>query len=479
MQRLRHLIFFGLLVALLSGCVNEQTRYVRYLHKHMTADDERTYKPEFWQDNVAKALEIRDKTSREYPGRMFRHFVLPVRVSQEPLDRFRLVYADSLCSLVEGMEPEEAVIALNTWCRHQAYFKEGWNKDQSAMGTIEYGYGLCSDLTVMAVNVMRAAGFPAREVETIWSDFRSNHSWLEVYVNGRWAMMSAGEPYPMLDTNAWLNNRRVMCAEIDVFGDYHGPETVLSRDKHITRISNLSKYTYVRDAAVSVFDSLGHPVKGAHVQFLMYHEGGIHPLASVRTDARGRAVAELGYGDVIAFAYKEGLFGMAKVSANQDATTLMLSHSLQNKSVAQFELSPPPKDPDWRYIKSNDDVWAPMDSIKVARLRAHPADEAKVRTYMEEPRRSSLPEFVWPVIGNTHLILHSDDDISWGRELSIFKLGDGSFIPVTQEYVSSGSYLMVTGTPLSEDDKYKVRLETFYITDAMSEIDIPVLMPTI
>ena len=125
MQRVRHILLFLMLTSILSGCVSEQARYVRYLHKSMTAEDERVYEPEFWEENVAKTLEVRDREGREYPRKLFKYFVLPVRVSNEPLDRFRLVYSDTLCSLVEGMEPEEAVIAINNWCRCQAYFQEG------------------------------------------------------------------------------------------------------------------------------------------------------------------------------------------------------------------------------------------------------------------------------------------------------------------------------------------------------------------
>lgn len=479
MKSIRLIFFPILLTVLLSGCAGGQSHYVRYLHRHMNEEDEKAYKPEFWEENVAKALEVRDKTGRIYPRRFFRYFVLPVRVGEEPLDRFRAVYADSLCRLVEGMDPEEAVIAINTWCRYQAYFKEGWDKIQSAMGTIEYGYGLCSDLTVLTVNAMRAAGFPARRVVTTWADFRSDHAWLEVYVNDRWAMMSASEPYAKLDTNAWLNSRRVMCAEIDVIGDYHGPETVLSRNGRITRVSNLSKYAPVRKAGVSVFDSSGRPVKGAKVQFLMYHEGGLHILASTKTGGRGRTVAELGGGDVLALAYKDGLFGLAKVPGDKDEVGLMLNHGISSRNYAEFELSPPPENPDWRYIKSNDDYWAPMDSVKVAGLRAHPADEARVQAFIDEPRRPYVPEIKWPVAGTTGLILLSEGGINWGKELSLYKLEGGTLIPVNQTNIPSGTYLVVTGTALSEKNRYSVRLETFQVADDIPEITIPVTMPSI
>ena len=211
----------------------------------------------------------------------------------------------------------------------------------------------------------------------------------------------------------------------------------------------------------------------------MYHEGGIHTLASVSTKAGGRASAELGLGDVIAFAYKDGLYGMTKVPGSVDNVKLMLSHSVFRSSTAEFELSPPPKNPDWRYIKSNDDVWAPMDSVKVARLRAHPTDEARVQSFIDEPRRVFLPEIEWPVIGNVELRLQSDSEVTFGRELSVYQLKGGSLMPVTQPFVPFGTYLVVTGTTLSENYKYKVRLEVCNIPEGRSQFDISVSMPSI
>ena len=211
-----------------------------------------------------------------------------------------------------------------------------------------------------------------------------------------------------------------------------------------TRISNLSKYVPVKKAAITVCDPFGKPVKGATVQFLMYHEGGLHTLVSATTGIRGRAVAELGLGDVVAFAHKDGLFGLAKLSGSQDEAGLILCHSVSENSAAQFKLSPPPKNPDWPYVRSNYEAWIPLDSAKRARLEAHPSDEAKVQFFIDEPRRPHLPEVNWPVMGRTRLNSNTGGSITWGKELSIYKVEDGSLVPVTLPFVPSGCYLVVT-----------------------------------
>lgn len=478
MRRLGPFILACLATAILVSCDYDRQRCVKFLHRYMTAEDERVYKPEFWEENVAKSLEVRDRMGWEYPKGYFKHFVLPVRVYEEPLDRFRAIYADSLCSMVKGMDPERAVYEINCWCRLQAYFKEGAeSKVLSPMGTMDYGFGLCSDLTVLTVNAMRAAGFPARPVMTSWSDFQSNHSWVEVYVGGRWMMMVGCEPYAQLDTSAWVYSRRVMNADIPVFGDYRGPEPVLSRDGHVTRITNLSKYAPVKSTSVFVYDTTGRAVRGADVTFMMYHKGGMVPLHSVLTGVRGRADIETGYGDLVALACKDGMFGIAKVCGDNSETLLLLGHDVKDNSVCEFELSPPPRLPDRGPLRGNDACWAPIDSARVERLASHPFDEIRALAYIDEPRRPHVPEVRWPEMFGAAIRVQCDSAIVWGRELSLYKLENGRPVAVDRPVATGGTFLAVTGTGLSEDDIYKVRIETFPLPEGFSEVTLPVKMP--
>ena len=45
----------------------------------------------------------------------------------------------------------------------------------------------CTGLSVLLVDALRAAGIPARFAGTpAWHDDRGNHSWVEVWIGGRW-----------------------------------------------------------------------------------------------------------------------------------------------------------------------------------------------------------------------------------------------------------------------------------------------------
>ena len=50
---------------------------------------------------------------RDVPEDLFRHFVLPVRVNNERLDEFRMIYYDTLRRRVEGLSLHDAALEIN------------------------------------------------------------------------------------------------------------------------------------------------------------------------------------------------------------------------------------------------------------------------------------------------------------------------------------------------------------------------------
>ena len=90
--------------------------YVDYLYKYMPLPDSLANPRSFWEEAVEKTLEVRDRMKWGVPEKEFRHFVLPLRVNNEDLDRFRALYADELCQRVKGMSLHDAALELNHWC---------------------------------------------------------------------------------------------------------------------------------------------------------------------------------------------------------------------------------------------------------------------------------------------------------------------------------------------------------------------------
>ena len=115
----------ALLTALLLAvsCGSRQKEYVEWLYASMPLPDSLQYPRSFWEENVAKTLEVRRVMRWDIPEREFRHFVLPLRVNNETLDDFRTVYADTLCARVAGLSLADAALEINHWCHEQATYR--------------------------------------------------------------------------------------------------------------------------------------------------------------------------------------------------------------------------------------------------------------------------------------------------------------------------------------------------------------------
>ena len=82
--------FFLALMLTLSACGSEPRSeadaYVNFLYANMPHPDFAAQPLAYWQANVEKTLEVRERMGWDVPEREFRHFVLPLRVNNEPLD---------------------------------------------------------------------------------------------------------------------------------------------------------------------------------------------------------------------------------------------------------------------------------------------------------------------------------------------------------------------------------------------------------
>lgn len=321
------------------------TEYVDWLYESMPLPDSLSYTRGWWEANVSKTLEVREKMGWNVPEREFRHFVLPLRVNNETLDNFRFMYADTLCERVKGMSLAEAAIEINHWCHEQATYKPSDARTSSPMATMKNGVGRCGEESVLAVAALRAAGIPARQVYTPrWAHTDDNHAWVEVWVDGKWYFMGACEPEPRLNM-AWFNApvSRAMLLNTKVCGNYQGPEDVIQKTACYTEINAIRGYVPARRNIVTVTDIDGKPVEGARVEFKIYNYAEFYTVASYLSDAEGKAGLDTGCGDVFIWAAKDGRFGFAKASS--ETATVVLDHEIGEEFSADIDIVPPVEDP--------------------------------------------------------------------------------------------------------------------------------------
>jgi transglutaminase-like putative cysteine protease len=336
---------FSALVSCGSGPKSEAEKYVDFLYAYMPWPDLAAHPMTYWQANVDKTLEVRDRMGWDVPEREFRHFVLPLRVNNEPLDDFRTLYADTLCARVEGMSIGEAALEINHWCHEMATYQPSDGRTSSPLQTIQRGVGRCGEESVLAVAALRAAGIPARQVYTPrWAHTDDNHAWVEVFVDGKWQFMGACEPEPRLNM-AWFTGpvSRALILHTKVFGDYHGDEDVIQRTPCYTEINVIRGYVPARRSVVTVVDEKGQPVKDARVEFKIYNYGEYYTVAAYRTDREGQAALDMGCGDMVAFASKEERFGLAVIDG--EAVTVTLDHEIGERCAMDLDIVPPGENP--------------------------------------------------------------------------------------------------------------------------------------
>ena len=333
----------------LAGCGSEPKgpadEYVNFLYAYMPQPDLAAHPLAYWEANVAKTLEVRERMGWDIPEREFRHFVLPLRVNNEPLDDFRTLYADTLCARVAGMGIGEAALEINHWCHEMATYQPSDGRTSSPLQTLQRGVGRCGEESVLAVAALRAAGIPARQVYTPrWAHTDDNHAWVEVYVDGKWHFMGACEPEPRLDM-AWFTGpvSRALILHTKVFGDYHGDEDVIQRTPCYTEINVIRGYVPARRSVVTVVDQAGKPVRDARVEFKIYNYGEYYTVAAYQTDRKGQAALDMGKGDMVAWAAKNGRFGLAVIDG--EAVTVTLDHAMGERFALDLDIVPPVEDP--------------------------------------------------------------------------------------------------------------------------------------
>lgn len=370
----------GLLVVFccLTSCSKDSSEQqaLDFLYANMPLPDSVDYPKEFWEANVAVSLRARREMpwGEKVPGREWRHFVLPLRVNNEDLDSFRIVYYDELRERVKDKSMYNAVLEVNHWCHEHVSYQPSDSRTSSPMNTMRSAIGRCGEESTFTVSALRAVGIPARQVYTPrWAHTDDNHAWVEAWVDGKWYFLGACEPEPVLNLG-WFNApaARGMLMHTKVFGNYSGPEEVVSRNACYTEINVTKNYTDVSTVKVTVLDADSLPVEGATVDYRLYNYAELYPLVTKKTDVAGQSTLTCGKGDLIVWASKDGRYGFRKVSVGKDIPfSLVLDKDSSYSASLDFELVPPVErnnrpDVSADAVRANRKRLACEDSIRLA-----------------------------------------------------------------------------------------------------------------
>ena len=338
------------LFAFMSACTDrytaEEQDALDFLYEGMPLPDSVDYPKEFWTANVKVAVKARHEMpwGEKVPGREWRHFVLPLRVNNEDLDSFRIVYYDELKERVKDKTMYGAVLEVNHWCHEHVSYQPSDSRTSSPMNTLRSAIGRCGEESTFTVTALRTIGIPARQVYTPrWAHTDDNHAWVEAWVDGKWYFLGACEPEPVLNLG-WFNEpvARGMLMHTKVFGDYTGPEDVVKKTPCYTEINVTKNYADVSTVIVTVLGTDSLPVEGATVDYRLYNYAELYPIVSKQSDVKGQSSLTCGKGDLIVWASKDGRFGFRKVSVGKDAlATVVIDKDSTYTASFDLDLTPP------------------------------------------------------------------------------------------------------------------------------------------
>jgi transglutaminase-like putative cysteine protease len=279
------------------------------------------------------------------PEELWRHYVLPCRISQEPFTRWRLRFLRELEPRVRSLPMAQAALEVNHWCHEQATYQPSDGRDQDPLTTCRAGLGRCEEEMVLAIAALRSVGIPARQCYTpYWAHTDDNHAWVEIWSEGAWSFLGACEPAPALG-QAWFTDpaRRAMLVVSQAFGAVPegGTEPVLRREGRSTSVNSTAVYGPVKTLSVTVTDGRGRPLKNQRVLFNLFNYGGWMPALAQVTDEQGRVELACGLGTWLATAGDGRRAGLLEIAPDRTEAVLRLERPDRLSWPRAAEYAPP------------------------------------------------------------------------------------------------------------------------------------------
>ena len=319
---------------------------LEFLNAYMPLGDSVDYTEDYYRECVQYAFRAKAELpwGASVPEREFKHFVVPVRVNNENLDRFRATYYEELKGRVKDLSLYDAVLEVNHWCHEHVNYKGSDSRTSAPMATIKTSWGRCGEESTLLVTALRTVGIPARQVYTPrWAHCDDNHAWVEAWVDDQWHFLGACEPEPVLDLG-WFNEpaSRTLLLHTRVFGDYDGPEEVISRGDNYTEINVVDNYGKTAKTTFTVVDENGKPQANLPVEFKIYNYAEFCTVVKKTTDENGQTWLTAGLGCMMAYAEKDGKFGFQVFKSGENENiTITLDHEAGMMDNFEFDMVPP------------------------------------------------------------------------------------------------------------------------------------------
>jgi len=294
---------------------SEQREAARFLADNLPPGDAADLDQAALAENLEYAFLARETLpwGRQVPFDVFLRYVLPHRVTQERLQPWRREFYAALVPLLAGTtDIREAALAVNRWCFSQAGFATSSRWDQGPLDTQTRGVGRCEELSILFVDAARAVGIPARPCYTpAWRHSDDNHLWVEFWDGAGWRYLGAGEPESRPGL-AWFspNLPKAVLFLAATYGGRRPDETLdapaYAEGPGYVLLNRTAAYLPAGRLRAEVAGADGLPAANATALVHVYNYGHFTPVARIACGTDGAGELELGAGDVLVCAAREG-----------------------------------------------------------------------------------------------------------------------------------------------------------------------------
>ena len=302
---------------------------MRYLYACMPYSDIGNYPIETFLDFARHGVWLYEHKERvrELPEEIFARYVLCHRVNEEEIRPCRTLFYEQLEETLTGEDPQRTALEVNEWCAGEVTYEAGDDRTLSALAVYERGYGRCGEESVFAVNALRSAGIPARQVYApYWSHCDDNHAWVEVWIQGAWHFLGACEPEPLLDlgwfeyaaSRAMLIHTRRFDGRLIPPGEQEWQEDLAVIEPVTNRYAD-----QIRKVEVTVQDAQGRALPALPVSFEVLNYAAFLPIARRCTDAEGKVSLVTGAGSLHVTATTKELDGELLLDTRKEQTGLL------------------------------------------------------------------------------------------------------------------------------------------------------------
>jgi hypothetical protein len=334
----------------LAACQADAALAIMYLYAVMPYSDMGNYPFETFLDYAAHGVFLWHTCEgvRKLPEEIFLNYVLYHRVNEEEITPCRSFFYEQIKGRIAGMDREKQAVEINYWCAQEVTYQCTDDRTLSAMAVYNRGNGRCGEESTFAVNVLRSAGIPARQVYAPkWSHCDDNHAWVEILNGEKWCFFGACEPAEILNTG-WFTRAasRAMMIHSRLFDEPGEQQEVIGNEGMVTALNELGRYARVKEITVVVRDESGQPVQGVVVCFEVINYSEYAPIAKCTTNEEGRLYLTTGLGSLHIHAARDGRFADSWIDTRRlDQCELVLKEPAVKEEWTSYDMIAPADDP--------------------------------------------------------------------------------------------------------------------------------------